>query len=170
MSRLCEYWPQTLVICVHIITIVGFTLTVDVVNNFRQFLSPFSNNFHEILQNFCRILQKFWRIVCVKFHENWLRIDWEVREIHSFWSMNLMWIWLWSTFVRFLLIWLCSSRSHMRFPDPSREYVQFQFITCNSSTDKATCVNFHQIVLWCHIVTHALANVESTPALLWRGY
>ena len=32
--------------------------------------------------------------MCVKFHENWLRIDWEVREIQKSWLTNLMGIWL----------------------------------------------------------------------------
>ena len=34
------------------------------------------------------------QIVCAKCHENWFRFDWGIREIHSPWLINLMWIWL----------------------------------------------------------------------------
>ena len=70
-------------------TIVGFTLTV--VNEFRLFLSQFSNNFHEILHTLfsihvvntrkvSRIFDKYLRSYTI-FHDNLLRIDREISEI-----------------------------------------------------------------------------------------
>ena len=35
---------------------------------------------------------------------------------------------------------------YLRLPDPSRDFVQLQFITVNSSTYRDMCVNRHQIV------------------------
>ena len=84
-------------------TLVGFTLTV--VNDFRRFLSQFSTNCHEILQalfsiDYPEILaiisgqsRHKWKIVSVKLHEKWLRVDWGIRVIHSPWLMNLLLIW-----------------------------------------------------------------------------
>ena len=39
-------------------------------------------------------------------------------------------------------------RSLFTAPSPRRHYVQLQFITGNSSIDKATCINLYQVVLW----------------------
>ena len=94
---------------------------INVLNDFRWFLSQFSTNCHEILQalfssnenvikNVLYSLKasifnkKMYRqtIVCAKCYDNWFRFDWGIRVIHSAYKLIICLSYISAPFIEYL--------------------------------------------------------------------